>query len=82
MGVVRYTNLEPEYGNYADHVVCGSCGTDALVPTGLCRCPNCGEETLMWADSDNQEIHSDEYDELKEANYTDKDYLYSYESDN
>lgn len=82
MATIKYTNLEPKYGNYCDHVICGGCGTDMIVPIGVCRCPTCGEEMLQWADPDNQEVHSDEFDEYAKAYYTDYDYLYTYESDN
>lgn len=45
---------------YGDFVTCCNCGRTMLVNIGTDKCPECGEESLMWKDRDNEEI-SDDY---------------------
>lgn len=50
------------YVEKGDHVYCHNCETEMLISYGEEVCPNCGQETLMWASDEEQESSVDEFD--------------------
>lgn len=59
----RRTSNNQSTDNLGDFVYCCNCGRTMLVDLGTQKCPECGEETLMWADENNKEVDEDFFSE-------------------